>query len=79
MHVVLYTYSTCSFCARAKALLDEHGVRFDERSLDGDRKTIARLEGLFGQRTMPYVMIDGEPIGGLKELERLAAEGELGA
>ena len=77
MHVLLYTYSTCSFCGRAKKLLVEHGVRFDERVLDGDRATLARLAKLFGKATMPYIMIDGEPIGGLSELERMAEDGEL--
>lgn len=71
MHVVLYTWASCSFCARAKALLDERGVPFDERPLDGDRATRARLEDLFGRRTMPYVLVDGDPLGGLPELERL--------
>ena len=77
MHVLLYTYSTCSFCARAKELLERNGIGFDERALDGDRAAGERLAKLFGQTAMPYVMIDGEPIGGLAELERLVAAGGL--
>ena len=77
MHVLLYTYSTCSFCARARDLLDERGIEYEEQVLDGDRPMLARLRALFGRATMPYVMIDGEPIGGLEELESLAREGDL--
>ena len=77
MHVLLYTYATCSFCARAKELLEQHGVAFEERRLDGDRELTDRLARLFGQATMPYVLIDGDPAGGLAELERLAREGRL--
>lgn len=77
MHVLLYTWSTCSFCARAKELLAARGVAYDEQSLDGDRARRDRLAGLFGKPTMPYVMVDGEPVGGLPELERMLAAGEL--
>ena len=77
MHVLLYSTSSCSFCGRARELLERHGVRYDERSLDGDRALRERLARMFGAATMPYVLIDGEPLGGLAELERLAAEGGL--
>ena len=77
VHVLLYTYSTCSFCARAKTLLERNGVDYDERVLDGDRKTLQRLAALFGGATMPYVMIDGEPVGGLGQLEQMEREGRL--
>lgn len=77
MHVLLYTYSTCSFCARARALLERNGVPYDERVLDGDRSTLQRLAKLFGAATMPYVMIDGEVLGGLAELEDLERAGRF--
>lgn len=77
MHVVLYTWSSCAHCARAKELLALHGVPFDERVLDGDRALQARLARRFGRATMPYVLVDGEPLGGLAELRALLA-GEAG-
>lgn len=75
MHVVLYTYSTCSFCSRAKELLDGLGVEYVEEVLDGDRAMLARLRRLTGESAMPYTMIDGEFVGGLAKLEALAAAG----
>jgi len=78
MHLLLYTWSSCSFCARASALLDEHGVTYETRPVDGDRALVERLARLFGKRTMPFVLLDGEPYGGLEELERGLAAGELG-
>lgn len=77
-HVLLYTYSTCSFCDRARALLDGLGVDYEEQSLDGDREMVARLRALSGENAMPYAMVDGEVIGGLAKLEELARAGELG-
>lgn len=78
MEAILYTWSTCGHCRRAKELLAAHGVPFTERVLDGDRTTAARLARTFGRPTMPYVLLDGEPLGGLAELEELAARGDLG-
>lgn len=75
---VLYTWSSCGFCARAKALLDAHGVSWEERVLDGDRGRAEQLARAFGLATMPYVLLDGELVGGLAELEALAERGGLG-
>lgn len=77
MHVLLYTWSTCSHCTRAKELLDASSVEYDEQSLDGKREQRERLAKLFGTPTMPYVLVDGEPLGGLPELERALRAGEL--
>ena len=78
MEVILYTWSTCSFCRRAKELLEERGVAYTEHALDGNRALADRMAKTFGKATLPYVLVDGEPIGGLPELEALAADGELG-
>ncbi len=34
--VEIYTWQFCPFCIRAKALLNEKGVKFTEYSIDGD-------------------------------------------
>lgn len=69
MQVVLYTWSSCSFCARARELLTRRAVPFDERVLDGDRPTAERLARRLGRAAMPYALVDGELLGGLEELE----------
>jgi glutaredoxin 3 len=71
VQLILYTWSTCSFCARAKALLEERGIEYLERPIDGDRVTSKRLATLFGRHVMPFVLLDGEPLGGVEELEAL--------
>ena len=71
MHILLYTSAGCSFCVRAKELLDARGLAYEERSIVGDQALKARLAKLFGRKTMPYVMVRGEPLGGLAELEQL--------
>lgn len=76
MQVLLYTWSSCSFCARAKALLDERGIAYSERVLDGDRALAKQLAARFGKLAMPYVLIDGERLAGLEELEEWLAGAE---
>lgn len=78
MQVLLYTWSSCSFCRRAKDLLDAHGIAFSEKNLDGDRAAVRRLTEWFGKAHMPFVLLDGEPLGGLAELERQLAQGGPG-
>ena len=79
MHVQLYTWSSCSFCDRARALLERYDVAYSEAPLDGDRRQAEALAELFGRHVMPFALIDGEPVGGIVELERLAREGAFGA
>ena len=77
--VVVYSTSWCPWCHRAKALLQENGVPFQE--VDGEREWgngfRDEIERRTGGRTVPQVIIDGRPIGGYEELEALVADGGL--
>ncbi|HEX6886129.1 MAG TPA: glutaredoxin [Planctomycetota bacterium] len=70
MRAILYTWSKCSFCARARRLLEERGIAFREVVLDERKDELRRLQESFGARTMPLVLLDGEPLAGLEALER---------
>lgn len=70
MRAIVYTWSSCSFCQRAKELLEQHGIAYREVLLDGRKDELRRLQGIFGARTMPLVLLDGERIAGLEALER---------
>jgi glutaredoxin 3 len=75
--ITLYTTSWCSACIRAKALLEARDLAFDEVDLDGDPAFRERVRELSGRFTVPLVVIDGEPIGGYRELVLLEAAGRL--
>lgn len=75
MQIQLFTWSTCSFCDRARELLEQSELPWTEQPLDGDRAALDRMAEWFGTRTMPYVLLDGEPLGGLDELRRLLEGG----
>jgi glutaredoxin 3 len=70
VRAIVYTWSSCSFCARAKELLERHGIDYREVVLDGKKDELRRLHELFGARTMPLVLLDGERVAGLEALER---------
>jgi glutaredoxin 3 len=73
----MYTTRWCGFCARAKKLLDEKGVRYDEIALDDDPTFRQRLLDLTGRWTVPQILLDGRPIGGYTELRELDRTGRL--
>jgi glutaredoxin 3 len=77
--ITMYTTRWCGYCVRARALLDEKGLAYEEISLDGDPRFRQRLFDLTGGWTVPQILIDGRPIGGYVELWRLECEGKLAA
>jgi len=62
----------CPFCARAKQLLIDKGIRFEEVVLGQDATSVS-LKAISGQSTVPQVFIDGKHIGGSEQLERFIA------
>jgi len=65
--VSLFTKVGCPFCARAKALLKEHGLDFEEIVL-GKEVTTRSLQAVTGATTVPQVYIDGQLVGGSEAL-----------
>ncbi len=69
----------CPYCARAKQLLAEHGIVFEEVTL-GDGITTSALRAVSGKGTAPQVFIGGRLIGGADELEKhFAAQDRMAA
>jgi len=58
----------CPFCAKAKAMLTENGMGFEEIVLGRDA-AIRSVRAITGKETVPQVFIDGGYIGGSEELE----------
>jgi glutaredoxin-like protein len=66
--VSLFTREGCRHCERAKMLLDERGIDYEEIILQADI-TSRSLRAVTGQDTVPQVFIGGRYIGGANELE----------
>lgn len=65
--VSLFTKIGCPYCARAKVLLKEKGIDFEEIVL-GKEITTKTLQAVTGSTTVPQVFIDGKLIGGSEDL-----------
>jgi glutaredoxin-like protein len=71
--VSLFTKPGCPFCGKAKTLLTQKGLEFEEISLGKDA-TIRSVRAITGQDTVPQVFIGGKYIGGSEALERYLGE-----
>jgi len=76
--VKMYSTRWCGYCVRAKALLEQRGIPYEEILLDDDPEFRQTVFDLSGRWTVPQIFIDGESIGGYVELWRLDQAGELG-
>jgi glutaredoxin 3 len=77
-NVEIYTWSTCPFCIRAKALLKKKGVEFTEYCIDGDEAARAVMaERSQGRRSLPQIFINDQPIGGCDDVYALEAAHKL--
>jgi glutaredoxin 3 len=75
--VEIYTTRWCGYCVRAKALLEDRGIEYEEIALDDDPAFRQRVHDLTGGWTVPQILIDDEPIGGYSELWQLDRSGRL--
>lgn len=67
--VLIYTKQTCPYCRKAKALLDQKGLSYEEICLDlhpGKRAEMIQKSG--GRTTVPQVFLYGQHIGGCDDL-----------
>ena len=67
--VLLFTKPGCSFCAKAKNLHDDKGLRYEEVE-----STPRRLRAVSGKASTPQVFVDGKYVGGCDELEAFLAK-----
>ena len=76
--VEIYTKFTCPYCFRAKKLLEEKGVNFEEFdvTMDPDRRQ-EMLQRAKGRSTVPQIFIGDHHVGGSDDLAMLDREGKL--
>ncbi len=76
--VEIYTWSTCPFCIRAKALLNRKQVDFIEYCIDGDQNAREDMaDRANGNRSLPQIFIDDRHIGGCDEIHALDRQGKI--
>lgn len=66
--VVMFTKPGCSFCAKAKKLLQTKGWAYEEIA-----SSPRKLRAVSGKGSTPQVFVDGRLVGGAEELEKFLA------
>lgn len=78
--VEIYTKFLCPYCARAKRLLGDKGVAFEEYDITmGGDKRAEMIDRADGRTTVPQIFIDGKHVGGCDDLHALEQQGKLDA
>ncbi len=67
--VTVITKPGCPFCAKAKQLLMDRNIKFEEIILGQDATSVS-LKAISGANTVPQVFIGGKLIGGSEQLEQ---------
>jgi glutaredoxin 3 len=76
-HITVYSTDPCSFCSRAKELLNLRGYAYDEINLSKDPAGRAELVEKTGMFSFPQIVIDGHVLGGFRELVQADMSGRL--
>ncbi len=76
--VEIYTKFGCPYCVRAKHLLDNKGVAYDEYDVTmGGARRQEMVDRAPGARTVPQIFINDRAIGGSDDLQALDRQGKL--
>lgn len=75
--VTIYTSFYCTYCSRAKSLLERKQVDYEEIKLDEDPEKREELVRNLNWRTVPMIFIGKQFIGGYDDLAALERSGEL--
>ena len=74
----IYTKLGCGYCSRARRLLDEKGVEYNDIDITmGGSERREMLERAPSARTVPQIFIGDRHVGGSDDLAALERSGEL--
>jgi len=73
----MYATGWCPYCDRARELLTQKGLVFEEVDVDEDAKLREQMISRSGRRTVPQIFIGAKHIGGCDDLYALDAGGQL--
>jgi len=69
MKIVIYSKQNCVYCSKAKSLVKNLGLEYEEKMMESFDSPQAMLEDIGKQvRTMPQIKIDGVLVGGYNQL-----------
>jgi glutaredoxin 3 len=76
--IEIYTSPWCPYCTRAKRLLDQKGVDYQEIDIMAEpRRRPEMVERAGGRTSVPQIFIDDVGIGGCDDMHALDRSGRL--
>ncbi len=75
--ITVYSTDPCSFCARAKDLLDKRGIAYEEVNLAKDPAGREQLLARTGMLSFPQIVVGEDVLGGFRELIMADQSGRL--
>lgn len=75
--VEIFTRDFCSYCTRARRLLEAKGVPFVEHNASMDESFREVMVARSGKRTFPQVFVGDVHVGGCDELMSFERSGQL--
>lgn len=75
--VKIYTFKTCPFCIRAKRLLDNKGIDYEEIDISNQKDKLEELEAKTNSSTVPQIFVNDEFIGGCDNIVELHKKDEF--
>ena len=76
-NVIIFSKAQCPYCDRAKALLNQLAISYEEIRVDLDPTRLDEMRAKGKGRTFPQIIINGEGIGGFDDLYALSQSGKL--
>lgn len=78
--VVIYSSNLCPYCTRAKALLKQKNIAYEEITVDMRPDVRAKMrKKAGGVNSVPQIFIGDHHVGGCDDLYALEASGGLGS
>ena len=68
MKFLIFTKYRCSYCDRAKTLIEQKGYEYDSINIEDNNNIDLLLKMNKNARTMPQIFIDDKLIGGYTDL-----------
>lgn len=68
MQALVWSKDFCGYCDRAKRLLEQKGIKYEERKIGSSWTKEQLLESVPTARTVPQIFLGDQYIGGYDEL-----------
>ncbi|MCK5895181.1 MAG: glutaredoxin 3 [Cocleimonas sp.] len=73
----MYSTRFCPYCMRARRLLKNKNIEYEEILISSDRALRQEMEQKSGRTSVPQIFINGQAIGGYDDIAKLNLDGKL--